>query len=124
MSFRILLWFLLLVATFGGEYALGLSRYGAFNRAGLFGSNGRIDAGRKFGVEVGNDYRSAQTKFRSLGFIQIDMAKSQSCHGYDYPIHEVPHLWFDDSWRKGTLCIVSSNNRIKYLSWSYGFGFP
>ena len=46
MSFRILLWFLLVVATVGGAYVLGLSRYGAFNRAGLFGSIGRIGAAR------------------------------------------------------------------------------
>ena len=115
---------LVALASVGVGYATALSRHSAFNRAALAGSNGRIESGQKFGVAIGDEYDAVEMKFRELGFEQRELTKPQSCHGFTYASELTPHLWFDNSWRKGTLCVVSSGGRVKYLSWTYGLGFP
>jgi hypothetical protein len=105
-------------------YALGISRYADFNLSGILGSKGRITNGSKFGIEVGENYETAKALMISLGFERSELTKEGSCHGYIYGTELEPHLWFDNSWRKGTICIVTSSNKVRYISWSYGLGFP
>lgn len=111
-------------AVLWAAYALLLSRHSEFNRAGLVGTSGRIDSGEKFGVSIGDDYRHIQERFQRIGFEKTELTKAQSCHGFDYPQHQRPELWFDKSWKKGTLCLVTSRDKVTYLSWSYGMGYP
>ena len=118
------LWLLLAITVVAATYVLAISRHSELNRAGLLGASGRIDAGKKFGVSIGADYREVQDALEGLGFEERDLTKPQSCHGFDYPEHQEPQLWFDDSWRKGTLCVVTSGGSVVDLSWSYGMGFP
>ena len=115
---------LVIVGLAGVSHALAVSRYSAFNRAGLVGSQGRISSGRKFGVGIGDDYHAVARAFGQLGFEERELTKPHSCHSFAYAAHLTPHLWFDNSWRKGTLCVVTSGDRVVYLSWAYGFGFP
>lgn len=121
---KILAFFVGLMALLFFLYTLGFSSYADFNRSGIFGSNGRIAMGSKFGVEIGDSYEKAKSLMLSLGFENPDLTKAGSCHGYDYGKEFEPHLWFDNSWRKGTICIITSSNKVRYVSWSYGLGFP
>jgi hypothetical protein len=105
-------------------YALGFSQHAEFNRSGVSGSKGRITTGSKFGIKVGENYETARALMISLGFENPELTKAGSCHGYDYGEELEPHLWFDNSWRKGTICIITSSNKVQYVSWSYGVGFP
>lgn len=118
------LWLLLVSVVLGAAYVLVGSRHSPFNRAGLVGASGRIDAGEKFGVAIGADYNTNEELFKSLGFEKRELTKPKSCHGFDYSEHQDVQLWFDDSWRKGTLCVVSTRAKVVYVSWSYGVGFP
>ncbi|WP_417616849.1 hypothetical protein [Parasphingorhabdus sp.] len=106
------------------SYALGFSRYADFNRSGILGSNGHVVTGGKFGIEVGENYKRAEAVMMSLGFENPELTKAGSCHGYDYGKDLEPNLWFDNSWRKGTICIVTSSDKVRHISWSYGLGFP
>ena len=105
-------------------YTLGFSRHADFNRSGILGSKGRITTGSKFGIEIGENYETAKSLMLSLGFENPELTKAGSCHGYDYGKELEPHLWFDNSWRKGTICIITSSNKVRHVSWSYGLGFP
>jgi hypothetical protein len=105
-------------------YTLGFSRHAEFNRSGISGSKGRITTGSKFGIQVGENYETSRALMISLGFENPELTKTGSCHGYDYGEELEPHLWFDNSWRKGTICIITSSNKVQYVSWSYGAGFP
>lgn len=105
-------------------FAFGFSRYADFNRAGIMGSKGRVANGSKFGIEVGEHYSKSESLMASLGFENVQLTKDNSCHGYDYQDDMEPHLWFDNSWRKGTICVVTSSGKVKYVSWTYGMGFP
>ena len=105
-------------------YTLGFSRHADFNRSGILGSKGRIATGSRFGINVGDNYETAKELMISLGFENAELTKAGSCHGYDYGKELHPHLWFDNSWRRGTICIITSSNKVQYVSWSYGMGFP
>ncbi|SMC97472.1 hypothetical protein SAMN06272759_11542 [Novosphingobium sp. B1] len=118
------MWLLIAIFVLGATYTLAISPHSSFNRAGLAGASGRIDTGKKFGVSIGNNPRDIEVKFTALGFEKVELTKARSCHGFDYAEDQNLQLWFDDSWRRGTLCVVSSGSRIMYLSWSYGVGFP
>ena len=124
VTFRTLASLLVALASAGVGYAAAISRYSAFNRAALAGSHGRLEAGEKFGIAIGDDYEAVEAKFTELGFERRELTKPQSCHGFTYAADLTPHLWFDNSWRKGTVCVVSSAGRVIYLSWTYGLGFP
>lgn len=121
---RMIIWLLLVLAVVAIFFALALSPHSELNRAGLFGSNGRIDSGKKFGVRVGAHYKSADRTLRAFGFEQVDLTKAQSCHGFTYQEDKRVQLWFDKSWRKVAVCAVSSGDRVIYLSWSSGIGHP
>jgi hypothetical protein len=114
---------LLLLST-GAIYGLFLSPFAAFNRAGLWGSNGRIGEGERFGLSIGQSYQSAAARMSALGFEARPITKENSCHGHDYDRNRQLALWWDDSWRKGTICIVVLNGEVEYVSWMYGVGFP
>lgn len=105
-------------------YSLTISNYSEFNLAGVTGSSGRIDEGERFRVKIGAEYGEVKRIMEGLGFEKRDLTKPNSCHGFTYPEELTPQLWFDNSWRKGTLCVITSRDKVAYLSWSYGIGFP
>jgi hypothetical protein len=115
---------LLAIASCGLLYGLALSENAEFNRAGLSGSRGRIDSGHRFGVSVGQHYESAAARMSRLGFEERELTRRNSCHGFDYSDDLKPVLWLDNSWRKGTICLVVSDGSIKFISWWYGIGNP
>ena len=121
---RIVLWLLIAIFVLGATYALAISDHSSFNRAGLTGASGRIETGEKFGVSIGDDPRDIDNRFRALGFKRVELTRARSCHGFDYAEDQNLQLWLDESWRRGTLCVVSAGSKITYLSWSYGMGFP
>jgi hypothetical protein len=124
MTMKILAFVIGLAALLFFSYTLGFSRYADFNRSGILGSKGRVGTGSKFGIEVGENYSKAKALMTSLGFENPELTKVGSCHGYDYGKEFELHLWFDNSWRKGTICIITSSDEVRYVSWSYGMGFP
>ena len=124
VMFRKALSFLLLSALLGTAYVFAWSPHASYNRAGIIGTTGRIDSGAKFGVTIGDVQWTAQKTFWKAGFYRVESTKPQSCHGFEYSKTQNIEVWFDDSWRRGTLCVVSSESKITHLSWSYGFGSP
>ena len=121
---RAILFSVLVLLTAGAAYALVLSQFAAFNRAGLWGSNGRISKGERFGLSIGQDYGSAAARMSALGFKTHAVTKDSSCHGFDYDRSRQLALWWDDSWRKGTICLVVLDGKVEYVSWMYGMGSP
>lgn len=121
--------FLLLVALIAiagaaGVYATRISRFAEFNRAGLFGSNGRISTGSKFGIKIGQDTGFAIREMESLKFAEAAPTSEHRCHGYVYDRDRSIMLWRDMSWRKGVICIISFEDRVEFVSWAYGMGYP
>ena len=115
---------IILTVIVGAAYTFAWSRYSAFNRAGITGAAGRIGSGEKFGTTIGDPPSEAERNFKELGFEKVALTRPQSCHGFRYSKEQTVQLWFDNSWRRGTLCVVSSAQKVTHLSWSYGIGFP
>lgn len=103
-----------------------LSERAAFNRAGVFGSDGRITTGEALGVRVGARYADAVTEFSRLGFEYTEpYAHWPNCWGErDEPVPSgcAVHLWRDPSWRKGMFCVLTKGEEIAGVHWRYGMG--
>jgi hypothetical protein len=115
---------LIMIFIVGMFYIARVSRFSEFNRAGIIGSSGRIENGLKFGILIGSTYENVSKEMESLGFEKSNPTKVGFCHGFEYEKGLTPHLWRDASWRKGTICIVTDSAYVRYVSWTYGMGYP
>jgi len=102
-----------------------------WNRAAL-GSQGYIDEGSKFGIEVKSSLEDAHKILESKGLYSYDLSENrklspsglQNCHGREYPDDILLEAFSDDSWRRGIICIASSEGEVISLSWHYGMFQP
>ena len=95
-----------------------------FNRAGVSASEGYVESGSKFGIEIGMSRDAAVNRLASRGLDQVDLTAPQSCHGRNYGPERQVELWYDRSWRRGTICLSSEENKIASISWVYNWGTP
>jgi hypothetical protein len=120
----VLLVALIAIVGAAGVYATSISRFAEFNRTGLFGSRGRISSGSKFGIKIGQDTGVAIREMKSLKFEEAESTSEHHCHSYVYDLDRKIMLWRDVSWRKGVICIISFEDRVEFVSWAYGMGYP
>ncbi len=91
-----------------------------FNRTGFLGSEGFIDSGSKFGIQIGMDRNVAEDRLRSRGLESMEPSVSGRCLDRPYPADQQVGLWLDDSRFGGTICLASRNNQIVSIGWALG----
>jgi len=102
-----------------------------WNRA-AFGSQGYIENGSKFGIEIGSPYLEAKQNLLVKGLVVLNISYhrklsktgAQNCHGHEYPDNVKLEAFHDDSWRRGVICIASKDNKVIRLSWHYAMFQP
>lgn len=102
-----------------------------WNRA-AFGSQGYINKGSRFGVEIGSPYLEAKEHFMSRGLIvynpmegqELTESNGKRCHGQEYSSDVTLDGFADDGWRRGIICMASKDGTVVRLSWHYGMFAP
>lgn len=95
-----------------------------FNRAGILSSEGYIESGSKFGIAIGMSHDAAAMRLSGRGLEKVELTAEQSCHGRSYGPDRQVELWYDRSWRRGTICLSLVGNRIASVSWIYNWAAP
>lgn len=115
------IWLALIAALVG----IGFLKADEFNRAGMLSSEGYIESGSKFDVTIGMPRDAAARRLSDRGLEEVEqLTADQSCHGRSYGADRQVELWYDRSWRRGTICLSSTGNRVASLSWIYDWSAP
>lgn len=96
-----------------------------FNLAGVYGSQGFIRSGEKFNISVGGSRSQATAMLRKKGINAV--APTSTFHGCfvnPVPPSQQIELFWDRSWRRGTICIASSKDTVTALGWHYNWLAP
>jgi hypothetical protein len=101
-----------------------------WNRAGI-GSKGRIEEGSKLGLEIGDSREIVHSKLGRRGIIDTTLwgkneahYNRQRCHGAIYPDNYVVESWWDNTWRKGVICVVFMDENLVSMSWNFNMLTP
>jgi hypothetical protein len=93
-------------------------------RLALFNSEGHITHGSFLDIEVGDSSESAADAMKRHEFKLVRVSAGGECMGVIHSISNHVELYFDDSWRRGTICLVSKKGRIVAIDWFYNFMAP
>lgn len=93
-------------------------------RMGLIGSEGHITTGEFLGVKIGDSATSANEKMNRHGFDFVDDYDGGECMGIEHLADIKIELYYDNSWRRGTVCIGSKEDKVVSIDWMYGLAFP
>ena len=104
--------------------AVGYLALDDFNRAGILASRGTIEEGSKFGVEIGMELDDAGHVLRERGLRPAALTAPASCHERTYSAERELELWYDDTWRRGTICLASVHGQVVSVSWRYDWMTP
>jgi len=90
---------------------------------------GRIIAGTKFGVTIGNSIEEVTTTLRrqNVRYDEVfskEQSRPNECHEYEYTNIDRIRIYSDDSWRRGILCVVVKNDKLVAMSWFFQPGSP
>lgn len=119
MSNRIFRWF-------GGVAALA-AMIGGFmlldaRNAALLPPQGYVDSGGKFGVVIGEPERVALARVSHLTGVSLyQKSEGGLCVFRRYETSDHVVMFADDSWRKGTICVVSRGGMVREVVWSFWF---
>jgi hypothetical protein len=97
-------------------FVLGSER----NRAALFiNSDGYIEQGKKFGVEIGSPLATGVQQLISNGLKLYSETDGGVCASRQFEPDYTLTVFSDRSWRKGGVCLISKEQKIIAISWSY-----
>ncbi|MGE0653311.1 MAG: hypothetical protein AB7P12_16440 [Alphaproteobacteria bacterium] len=114
---KYVLWMFLAAIVVGIAYLMS----DEFNRAGILSSEGYIEHGSKFGIDIGMNV--AANRLVEHGLEPVELTATHSCHGRAYGSERRVELWYDRTWRRGTICVSSEENRVASVSWIYNWTF-
>ena len=95
------------------------------DQAGFTSSNGHIESGAKFGIYIGMPVSDARQRLVSRGLspddltIESHFVPPQSCLHRVYGPDRHVEAWSDDSWRRGTICLTSTQGKITSVAWRF-----
>jgi len=91
------------------------------NRASLTGSDGYIDSGEKFGIEIGLPTAEAARILQSRGLMPGEPSTPGRCLSRDYAgAGQTVTLWEDRSWRRAVVCVGAADGRVSGIGWAIG----
>lgn len=111
---------LVLVAT-GAVIVLGsVFLSNDLNRTALAGGTGDVAAGGALGLSVGMPATEAEARLTAHGLKVVpDETPEAPCLGRTYKPDETVRIFADDSWRRGTICLASQNDRLSRIVWYF-----
>ena len=95
------------------------------DQAGFTSSSGYIESGTKFGIYIGMPVSDARQRLAGRGLSPVDLTRERSfnspqrCHGRTYGPDRHVELWWDNSWRRGTICLTSTRDKVASVSWHF-----
>lgn len=122
ISMKMFIWLVLFVIVGGIVVYLASDE---FTRAGLVSSNGYIDSGARFGIYVGMPLSEARRLLASRGLNPDDLTipsrfvPPHTCLHRKYPPDHDIEAWADRSWRRGTICLSSTQGKVASVSWHF-----
>ncbi|MES2057495.1 MAG: hypothetical protein V4564_16290 [Pseudomonadota bacterium] len=84
----------------------------------FFEPRGEIISGSKFGIAVGDDRKSVNTKLKAIGLTIDDISRDPRRDPRQISSHYTLYS-HDTSWRKGVICIEISKQRVRSITWSF-----
>jgi len=99
----------------------------------VISSKGFIDRGSKFGVTIGQSKSVVDNGLRQRGYAIGSSASSMKINGshtknhcYSKPIADnlIPVIYYDNTWRRGSLCVVYLEEKVKEIHWWYDMFAP
>lgn len=104
---------------------IGLLSIDGLNRAAIFGSSGYINSGSKFGIRVGMDESRVVRKMKKRGLRVHSVTPTPAvCIYREYAKNKLITALYDETWRRGTICLISEDGRIASVEWQYGLLIP
>lgn len=89
-----------------------------FDRAGLqLGSQGTLVTGSRFGITIGMTLPEARQRFISRGL--VFMGTAEKCYVLPKTDRVSYEIWWDNSWRGGTMCLASQQGKVVALDWVF-----
>jgi hypothetical protein len=85
----------------------------------LFRPEGSIYTGEKFGVNIGEDIEKADTTVQSSGWKYSERQLGGKCVRHSYSAGQSMYVYYDKSWRRGTLYLISRLGKIQSLEWYF-----
>jgi hypothetical protein len=89
------------------------------NRSALFAQEGVATTGRRFGISMGESEHSAVATLSKVGWRYDHRQNGGNCVRHAYPATKTMTVLFDKSWRKGTICLISTSARIDAVEWYF-----
>ena len=90
------------------------------NRLALRSDYGYLSSGAKFDVKVGSEVEGVPQALQRHYFKLYRRSSSGTCLSHDYDPKYRIDVFSDDSWRRGTVCVVyDQGGRVRHVEWSY-----
>jgi hypothetical protein len=110
--------FLIVTGLLIGAWVVAYAVSDDFDSAGLqLGSQGTLVNGSKFGITVGMKLPEARQRLISRGLVFI--GESRKCYMLPKNDGVSYEIWWDNSWRGGTMCLASQQGRVVALDWVF-----
>ena len=94
------------------------------NRIALIDRKGFIVRGEKFGVSIGDSTQLAASILQRDGYEYVDTQRGGYCIAKHYAADVELLVYFDDSWRKTTVCVGTRDARVLSIQWNAGTFTP
>lgn len=89
------------------------------------GSSGYIETGTKFGIYIGMAVSDARQRLASRKLSPNDLTvpshlvPPHTCLHRKYPPDHDIEAWVDRSWRRGTICLSSTEGKVASVAWLF-----
>jgi len=84
--------------------------------------SGNINSGKVLGVSIGSDIGEAQLNIGKFSSIElVEEGVGLKCQGVKFSDTDRVYIYYDRSWRQGTICLISTNNHVSEIMWHYNF---
>jgi hypothetical protein len=116
---RFLIGLLAMLAT-----ALGMTWFFLADPRNLVALNpdGLLTSGKRFGLEIGMPMNQAAARMNALpGMRTLKVMQGGLCIGHAFQADRQVLVLGDDSWRRGSVCLIGRNGRLEKIGWQYGF---
>lgn len=85
---------------------------------------GYTETGTKFGVSVGDNIDAVKQSLSRRGLADDGAMQGGSCHDKTYPPSITIHRFYDESWRRGIICVGEVRGKVVSLQWYYNMFTP
>lgn len=95
------------------------------NRAAVYNSVGYIKSGRRFSVTIGDSRDEAKSRIINEHGLKLkETYDGTKCLMREFSSARTIDVFVDESWRRGTICLISDKQFITEVAWYYDFSSP